>query len=93
MKLLTLNYHAWREDNQLEKIEALAKAIQENSYDVIALQEVSQSMDGQVKNHRDERVMISVEELVPQDHFLRAVEATIDFDVIEEGGPATLPSR
>lgn len=48
MKLLTLNCHAWQEENQLEKIEALAKAIQENSYDVIALQEVSQPIDGQV---------------------------------------------
>lgn len=48
MKLLTLNCHSWQEENQLEKIEALAKAIQENSYDVIALQEVSQPIDGQV---------------------------------------------
>ena len=28
--------------------------------------------------------MVSVEELVPEDHFLRSVEATIDFDFIEE---------
>ena len=48
MKLLTLNCHAWREENQLGKIDTLAKAIQENAYDVIALQEVSQPTDGQV---------------------------------------------
>jgi maltose 6'-phosphate phosphatase len=48
MKLLTLNCHSWQEENQLEKIEALAKAIQENAYDVIALQEVSQPIDGLV---------------------------------------------
>lgn len=41
-------------------------------------------MMGALKNHRDERVTISVEELVPQDHFLRAIEATIDFHFIEE---------
>lgn len=41
-------------------------------------------MMGALKNHRDERVTISVEELVPNDHFLRAVEATIDFQFIEE---------
>ena len=41
-------------------------------------------MMGALKNHRDERVTISVEELVPNDHFLRAVEATIDFKFIEE---------
>ena len=42
------------------------------------------SYDGCFKNHRDERVSVSVEELVPQDHFLRAIEATISFDFIEE---------
>ncbi len=41
-------------------------------------------MMGALKNHRDERVSVSVEELVPQDHFLRAIEATINFDFIEE---------
>jgi len=41
-------------------------------------------MMGALKNHRDEGVMISVEELVPQDHFLHAIEATIDFSFIEE---------
>lgn len=41
-------------------------------------------MMGALKNHRDERVSVSVEELVPQDHFLRAIEATIRFDFIEE---------
>ncbi|MEC2916527.1 IS5/IS1182 family transposase, partial [Bacillus cereus] len=41
-------------------------------------------MMGALKNHRDKRVSVSVEELVPQDHFLRAIEATISFDFIEE---------
>lgn len=41
-------------------------------------------MMGALKNHRDERVSVSVEELVPQDHFLRAIEATISFEFIEE---------
>ncbi|WP_235604054.1 hypothetical protein [Bacillus gaemokensis] len=36
-------------------------------------------MMGSLKNHRDERVTVSVEELVPQDHFLRTIEATINF--------------
>ncbi|WP_299093107.1 endonuclease/exonuclease/phosphatase family protein [uncultured Metabacillus sp.] len=42
MKLLTLNCHSWQEENQLDKIKCLAKTIKEISYDVIALQEVSQ---------------------------------------------------
>lgn len=44
MKLLTLNCHSWQEDNQLEKIKILAMTIHEKSYDVVALQEVSQLM-------------------------------------------------
>ncbi|WP_141522160.1 hypothetical protein [Bacillus toyonensis] len=34
-------------------------------------------MMGAKKNHRDERVSVSVEELVPQDHFLRAIEVEV----------------
>jgi maltose 6'-phosphate phosphatase len=42
MRLLTLNCHSWQEENQMEKIKYLAQVIKEKSYDVIALQEVSQ---------------------------------------------------
>ncbi|MBD1379635.1 endonuclease/exonuclease/phosphatase family protein [Metabacillus arenae] len=45
MKLLTLNCHSWQEENQLEKIRYLAEIIKEKSYDVIALQEVSQLIE------------------------------------------------
>ncbi|RAS76109.1 endonuclease/exonuclease/phosphatase family protein [Priestia endophytica] len=45
MKILTLNCHSWQEENQIEKIKYLAQIIQEKSYDVISLQEVSQSID------------------------------------------------
>lgn len=44
MKLLTLNVHAWLEDNQVEKIAILAQTIVEKGYDIIALQEVNQLM-------------------------------------------------
>lgn len=40
-------------------------------------------MMGVPKNHRDERVTVSIEELVPVDHFLRAVDEIIDFSFIE----------
>ncbi|WP_046176427.1 endonuclease/exonuclease/phosphatase family protein [Domibacillus indicus] len=43
MKLLTLNCHSWQEENTLEKLNILAGTIAEREYDVIALQEVSQS--------------------------------------------------
>lgn len=45
MKLLTLNCHSWLEDNQLEKIQTIVQEIKSGSYDVIALQEVNQSID------------------------------------------------
>ena len=47
MKLLTLNCHSWQEDNQIEKIKYLARVINEKDYDVIALQEISQSIDAE----------------------------------------------
>lgn len=48
MKLLTINVHAWLEENQEEKINILAKVIAEKEYDIIALQEVNQLMDSKV---------------------------------------------
>ena len=44
MKLLTLNCHSWQEEKQLDKIKYLAQVISKKNYDVIALQEVSQSI-------------------------------------------------
>ncbi|PEC54643.1 hypothetical protein COK56_19680 [Bacillus cereus] len=35
-------------------------------------------------NHCDECVSVSVEELVPKEHFLHTIEGTISFDFIKE---------
>ncbi len=48
MKLLTINVHAWIEENQLEKIDILARTIAEKDYDVVAMQEVNQLMTSPV---------------------------------------------
>ncbi|KZE82647.1 exodeoxyribonuclease III [Paenibacillus jamilae] len=45
MKLLTLNAHAWMEENQHDKLKQLAAFIDEQQFDVIALQEVNQSIE------------------------------------------------
>ncbi|RAP21052.1 Exodeoxyribonuclease III [Brevibacillus laterosporus] len=45
MRLLTLNCHSWQELDQHKKLGELADAIVEHAYEVIALQEVSQSID------------------------------------------------
>lgn len=47
MKLLTINVHAWLEEQQDEKLAILAQTIAQNSYDVIALQEVNQLVSSQ----------------------------------------------
>lgn len=48
MKLLTINVHAWLEENQLEKIDILAKTIAEKDYDIVAMQEINQLMSEKI---------------------------------------------
>lgn len=48
MKIMTLNTHAWMEEDQFAKIAALADFINKSEFDVIALQEVNQSKDGAI---------------------------------------------
>lgn len=63
MKLLTLNCHAWQEENQLEKIKYLAKVISEEDFDVIALQEVSQLINDKKGISKDNYVSILLKDL------------------------------
>jgi maltose 6'-phosphate phosphatase len=91
MKLLTLNCHSWQEEYQLEKIKCLAETIKEKSYDVIALQEVSQSIveekiEGNVKN--DNFLFVLLNELkklgvTNYDHVWGF--SHIGFEIYEEG--------
>ena len=47
MKVLTLNTHSWLEESQLEKCKMIAKEIATGDYDIIALQEVNQTIAAQ----------------------------------------------
>ncbi|HZH61314.1 MAG TPA: endonuclease/exonuclease/phosphatase family protein [Metabacillus sp.] len=91
MKLLTLNCHSWQEDHQLEKIKILAETIMEKSYDVIALQEVSQSIDSETIEGRlkkDNFALILLEELKKlgvTDYQTVWDFSHIGYDVYEEG--------
>ncbi|MCC5803906.1 endonuclease/exonuclease/phosphatase family protein [Rossellomorea vietnamensis] len=91
MKLLTLNCHSWQEDNQLGKISILADDIEEKSYDVIALQEVSQLIvsevvHGQVKKDNFALVLLGeLEKRGVTDYTLVWDFAHIGYDVYEEG--------
>jgi len=40
-------------------------------------------MLGSVQNHRHDQTTVSIDELVPRDHFLRTVDELIDFSFIE----------
>ena len=46
MKILTLNAHSWLEEHAMAKLEVLASRIVEMDYDLVALQEVNQRIDG-----------------------------------------------
>lgn len=48
MKVLTLNTHSWMEEDPYGKLESLVESLAAEAYDIIALQEVNQSMDGDV---------------------------------------------
>jgi maltose 6'-phosphate phosphatase len=96
MKLLTLNCHAWQEKDQLDKIKILANAIKENDYDVIALQEVSQSIveetiveetiDGNTKKDNYLIVLLNeLKEIGVEDYHYVWDFAHIGFEVYEEG--------
>ncbi len=90
MKLLTLNCHAWQEENQLQKIKHLAQVIKEKQYDVIALQEVMQLIDpnDNEKVKKDNYAVVLLNELmklgVTEYQFVWDL-AHIGFDIYEEG--------
>jgi maltose 6'-phosphate phosphatase len=91
MKLITLNCHSWQEENQLEKIQTLAETIKEQSYDVIALQEVSQKKDSKqmIDGLRvDNFVVVLLQELeklgVTDYHFTWDF-SHLGFEIYEEG--------
>lgn len=91
MKLLTLNCHSWQEDNQLYKIKYLASVINENDYDVIAMQEVSQLISSEIvyKNiKKDNFALLLKQELVKlgnESYELFWDYAHVGYDIYEEG--------
>ncbi len=53
MKILTLNTHSFMEDCAKEKFSTLLKTIKEERFDLIALQEVNQSMSSEILEDED----------------------------------------
>lgn len=91
MKLLTINVHAWQEENQLEKIKQLAQIIHTKRYDAVALQEVSQHRDAQIvfsDIRKDNYALILNKELAKlgsSDYKLHWKASHYGYDVYEEG--------
>ncbi len=91
MKLLTLNVHAWLEDNQAEKIAIVAQTIVEKGYDVIALQEVNQLISAptisQALKEDNYGVMLlrQVNQLVERKYSLFWSNSHIGYDKYDEG--------
>ena len=91
MKLLTLNCHSWQEENQVEKIKYLASVIKEKQYDVVTLQEVSQSIDSNSVNSiikEDNFAMLLIKELNQLDEYKYNFVwdySHVGYDIYEEG--------
>ena len=91
MKFLTLNCHSWQEENQLDKIKYLAQVISEKNYDVIALQEISQSIDSKTLegNIKEDNFAVllkkELEELSESNYEFYWDFSHIGYDVYEEG--------
>ncbi|MGG5460503.1 endonuclease/exonuclease/phosphatase family protein [Clostridium sp. B9] len=91
MKLLTLNCHSWQEKEQIEKIKYLAKTVVEEDYDVIALQEASQSIEAEVKydNIKEDNygllLIEEIEKLGGAKYHLAWDFSHIGYDIYEEG--------
>ncbi len=91
MKLLTLNCHSWQEDNQISKLRIIAKAIYDNDYDVVALQEVSQLISSKPlfnNIHEDNTgylIKHFLEDISGREYYLTWDISHIGFDKYEEG--------
>ena len=91
MKLMTLNCHSLQEDNQLAKIKILAERIKKEQYDVIALQEISQHVDGEyisgnIKSDNYVQVLINELNSINENAYEYVWDFShIGYDVFEEG--------
>lgn len=91
MKLLTLNCHSWIETEQEEKIKIIVQTILEKQYDVVALQEVNQSIEkkavyGKIKEDNFALVIINaLNEQGPAEYRMTWDFSHIGYGIYEEG--------
>ena len=91
MRLLTINVHSWLEENQLEKLDILAKVIVEKNYDVVAMQEVNQLInskdvhDGIKEDNFGKLLLDKIREYGEDSYNYYWTYSHIGFDKFEEG--------
>ena len=91
MKLLTINVHSWLEENQLEKLNILAKTIVEKKYDVVAMQEVNQLINsadvyqGIKEDNFGKLLLDKIREYGEEGYSYYWTYSHIGFDKFEEG--------
>ena len=91
MKLLTINVHSWLEENQLEKLNILAKVIVEKNYDVVAMQEVNQLINSEdvqqgIKTDNFGKLLLDkIREYGEEGYSYYWTYSHIGFDKFEEG--------
>lgn len=91
MKLLTINVHSWLEENQLDKLNILAKVIVEKNYDVVAMQEVNQLINSEdvqqgIKTDNFGKLLLDkIREYGEEGYSYYWTYSHIGFDKFEEG--------
>lgn len=80
MKLLTLNTHSWLEADALEKMDEIAQMIASQSFDVIALQEVNQSVNAPTVHSPFHFSPNSQGHPIRQDNFALQLVQKLEFD-------------
>lgn len=90
MNILTLNCHAWLEDRQQEKIDAIVERIASEEYDLIALQEVNQHKEapliyGNIRENNFAHVLVERLKELDLHYHMTWDFAHYGYDIYEEG--------
>ncbi|MDV8933469.1 MAG: hydrolase, partial [Carnobacterium sp.] len=74
MKMLTLNTHSWLEERALEKLELLVETLIQKKYDIIALQEVNQSINALPLEKKSRFHQVDNQKTLRQDNFAAVLQ-------------------
>jgi len=84
LKVLTLNLHTYQEEDQQQKFQRVAQAIQERKIDLVCLQEVGENWNGGAGDWSSNAARI-INDHLPQPYHLRTDWAHLGFERYREG--------